>query len=232
MKGNLYLIPNTLGGSARDITAPITAAAVQHIDHFIIEEIKSARRFLRAIGYTKDFEEVQFTLLNEHSKNDNMLELLEPAIRGKHIGVISEAGVPCVADPGAVVVKEAHALGIRVIPLTGPSSILLTVMASGLNGQSFAFNGYLPRDRNERVKKIKQLEMIGQKANQTQLFMDAPYRNEQVLEDLLKHLSPKTMLCIATDLTMDSEQINTRRVDEWQAHPPKVNKRPVMFAML
>jgi 16S rRNA (cytidine1402-2'-O)-methyltransferase len=230
-KGSLYLIPNSIGSQALDVTTPVTLEVVQHINHFIVEEIKSARRFLRAIGYTKDFEEVEFIILNEHSKSDNLLEFLQPTLLGHDMGIISEAGVPCVADPGSVVVRQAHELGIRVVPLVGASSILLTIMASGLNGQSFSFNGYLPRERTERVKKIKQLEINAVKFGQTQLFMDAPYRNDQVLEDLLIHLSPKTMICIATDVTTQGERINTKSAEEWKSNVPKLHKRPVMFAI-
>lgn len=231
-KGKLYLIPNTLGGSTRDITMPLTMAIVPQFDHFIVEEIKSARRYLRAIGFEKDFDQVDIQMLNEHTKTDsNYYDFLKPCLEGHPIGLLSEAGVPCVADPGAKVVKAAHELGIQVVPLTGPSSILLTLMASGMNGQSFSFNGYLPREKAERIKKLKQLEMLAIKNDQTQLFMDAPYRNESLFEDVVNHLSPNTLLCIAADITMDTEQIGTKTLGEWMAKPPKIHKRPVMFAL-
>lgn len=230
-KGTLYLIPNSLGGNVQQVTGPLTKEVVQTIDHYIIEEIRSARRFLRAIGYEKDFEEVSFQLLNEHTKDQDFKAFLQPALAGKNMGVISEAGVPCVADPGASVVRAAHALGIRVVPLVGASSILLTLIASGLNGQSFAFNGYLPKERGERVRKLKTLEAQALKFGQTQLFMDAPYRNDQVMEDMVKNLGPQTMICVASDITLDGERITTMSAADWSKHIPKLHKRLVMFAI-
>lgn len=230
-KGKLYLIPNSLGGQAIATTIPIVAPIVAELNHFIVEEIKSARRYLRAIGFDKDFDTIEFQMLNEHTKNVNYLEFLTPCLSGHSIGLLSEAGVPCVADPGAKVVKAAHDMGIQVVPLTGPSSILLTIMASGLNGQSFAFNGYLPKERSERIKKLKQLELLATKHEQTQLFMDAPYRNESLFEDVVNNLSPNTLLTVAADLTLESEQISTKTIDEWISKPPKIHKRPVMFAI-
>ncbi len=230
-KGTLYLIPNTLGGPAGDVTTSVTKTVVQTIKTFIVEELRSARRLLRAIGYTEDFENVNFILLNEHTKTDNEFGMVEALIRGENMGVISEAGVPCVADPGNVAVMKAHQIGAPVVPLVGASSILLTLMASGLNGQNFAFNGYLPRERSERIKKLQQLEQLVVRNNQTQLMMDAPYRNEALFEDIVNHLSPRLLLCIAADLTMDSEQIGTKSLEEWMAKPPKLHKRPVMFAI-
>lgn len=231
-KGKIYLIPNTLGGPAAEVTTPQTKEAVKHIRHFIVEELRSARRLLRAIGYETDFEEVEFILLNEHTKpDDNRYALIEPALKGNDMGIISEAGVPCVADPGALAVRLAHETSVKVVPLVGANSILMALMASGLNGQSFAFHGYLPKEKSERIKKIKLLESIVHRDGQTQMMMDAPYRNESLFEDLMNTLSPKTMICVAADIATDTEQISTRSVEEWKSHPPKLHKRPVMFAI-
>lgn len=229
-KGRIYLIPNALGGPPADITTPQTLRSVLHIRHFIVEEIRSARRLLRAIGFATDFEEVNFILLNEHTKDTRDYTLIQPALEGHDMGIISEAGVPCVADPGSIAVRKAHETGIRVIPLVGPNSILMTLMASGLNGQNFAFSGYLPREKPERIKKLRQLEATAVREGQTQLVMDAPYRNEALFEDMILHFSPQTRVCVAADIGTESEQITTRTVEEWKSHPPKLHKRPVMFA--
>jgi 16S rRNA (cytidine1402-2'-O)-methyltransferase len=230
-KGKLYLIPNTLGGPKDGASTLLMKQAVEPIRHFIVEEIKSARRWLRALGYTTDFEEVQFSMLNEHTKSHEIEPLLLPMLKGTDIALISEAGLPCVADPGSEVVRIAHEFGIHVVPMVGASSIMLALMASGMNGQSFAFTGYLPKDQAERSKRVKQLESIAISTGQTQLFMDAPYRNDNVMQTLLENLRPSTKLCIAVDLTTDHEYVVTRTVEQWREGHPNLNKRPLIFVI-
>ncbi len=229
--GKLYLLPNTLGGSPDSVVPSKVYSIVQGIDHFIVEEMRSARRFLRAIGYEKNFEEVVFTLLNEHTERTDLDAFLAPAFEGKDIGLLSEAGSPCIADPGSDVVRTAHKLGVRVVPMAGASSVLLALISSGMNGQNFAFSGYLPREKSERSKRLRQLEHLATGQNQTQVFMDAPYRNDQVMQDLLTSLKPDTMLCVATDITCDNEVLRMMSIGEWKNKVHKLHKRPVMFVI-
>jgi 16S rRNA (cytidine1402-2'-O)-methyltransferase len=160
-----------------------------------------------------------------------MTGFLAPVLEGENLGLLSEAGVPCVADPGAAIVQAAHQRGVQVVPLSGPSSIIMALMASGLNGQNFAFNGYLPIDKNERMRKLKHLELLSRKEKQTQLFMEAPYRNNQLLEDILRTCDDHTRLCIAADLTLPDEFLFTKTIKEWRQNKPDLHKRPVMFAI-
>jgi 16S rRNA (cytidine1402-2'-O)-methyltransferase len=229
--GRLYLIPNTLGGQAETVATGQVMRLVPTLSHFIVEEIRSARRYLRAIGFTAQFEDVSIQMLNEHTKDPEDLTFLNPIFSGHDIALLSEAGCPCVADPGSDLVRKAHMHGIRVTPMGVPSSILLTLMASGLNGQNFAFTGYLPKDRNERIRRIKQLESLALSTGQTQLFMDAPYRNNQVMEDLLTQCRPSTWLCVGNELTMHNEWVISREISLWQQKVPDLHKRPVIFAL-
>lgn len=200
------------------------------LDIFIIEEIKSARKLLRALGVTRQLEELEFLTLNEHTKPDEWASLIQPLLEGKDVGLISEAGVPCVADPGSVVVNLAHENKIRVIPLSGPSSIIMALMASGVNGQLFTFNGYLPREKNDRIKKIRQMEQLAIKGH-TQIFMDAPYRNNQVLEDLLNTCRMDTKLCVAKNISLNDEQIHTKEIAMWHMTKVDLHKQLVMFVL-
>jgi 16S rRNA (cytidine1402-2'-O)-methyltransferase len=227
-KGKLYLIPNTLGSSADKYATVQLKATVERLNIFIVEEIRSARRLIRQLGIMKPMEEIDFRMLNEHTPQQDFSLLIEPLLNGHDVGLVSEAGVPCVADPGSQVVELAHDAGIKVEPLVGPSSILLALMASGLNGQRFTFNGYLPRERAERIKKLKQIEQLA-KSGTTQLFMDAPYRNNQVLEDVIANCQSSGKLCIASNITCDNERINTKTLAEWANRKPDLNKMPVMF---
>lgn len=227
-KGSLFLIPNTLGSSTDKFASPFLIQTAHSIEVFIVEELKSARRLLRQLGIERPLEELDFRLLNEHTKEQDLASLLEPLLEGKNVGLLSDAGVPCVADPGSSIVALAHSAGIRVVPLVGPSSILLALMASGFSGQRFSFNGYLPRERVDRIRKIRQYEQLAI-GGHTQLFMDAPYRNNQVLEDLLSNCKSDTQICIASNITCDNERINTKTVLEWNAHKPDLNKIPVIF---
>jgi 16S rRNA (cytidine1402-2'-O)-methyltransferase len=229
-KGTLYLIPNTLGSGTDKYATEQLKNTVGALEHLIVEEIKSARRLLRQLGVTRPLEELDFRMLNEHTRSEDIKSILEPLLGGMDMGLISEAGVPCVADPGAIVVALAHEAGIKVVPLVGPSSILLALMASGFNGQHFTFNGYLPRERADRIRKIKQLEQLAL-SGITQLFMDAPYRNNQVLDDVLQNCRMETKLCIASNITCDNERINTKTIMEWSVRKPDINKMPVMFLL-
>jgi 16S rRNA (cytidine1402-2'-O)-methyltransferase len=228
--GTLYLIPNSLGSGTDKYATQLLSATVSRMEHFIVEEIKSARRLLRQMGVTRPLEELDFRMLNEHTRSQEVNSIIEPLLQGHDMGLVSEAGVPCVADPGSTVVALAHEQGIKVVPLVGPSSILLALMASGFNGQQFTFNGYLPRERSERTRKIKQLEQLAL-TGITQIFMDAPYRNNQVLEDVLQTCRMETKLCIASNITCDNERINTKTIMDWSVRKPDINKMPVMFLL-
>lgn len=203
------------------------------LDYFIVENVRSARRFLSKVGVERKIEELEFVELNEHTtKPEEVERMLRPVLEGRSAGVISEAGVPGVADPGADIVALAHRYGIRVVPLVGPSSILMSVMASGLNGQSFAFVGYLPVKDAERQRRLKELERRAQEERQAQLFIEAPYRNVKLFEALLKTLAPKMRLTVATDITAPEEYIRTLRVEEWRKLPmPEIAKRPSIFVL-
>jgi len=231
-KGNLYLVPTPLGetGFASGIP-PLNLEILQHIDTFIVEELRTARRFLRKAGYMKDFETVTFHVLNEHTPDHEAMEMLEKAGNGQHIGLLSEAGLPCIADPGNIVVRLAHRKGIRVIPLTGPSSIMLALMASGFNGQNFAFHGYLPVKPNERIKALRDLEHAVAGSDQTQIFIETPYRNLAMLESIVKTCHPNLMLCIAADLTLETEWIRSLPIRDWKNQKPDLHKRPVVFLL-
>jgi 16S rRNA (cytidine1402-2'-O)-methyltransferase len=229
-KGTLYLIPNTLGSGVDKYMTTQLQRICATTETFIVEDIKSARRLLRQVGVSRPIEELAFLSLNEHTKAGDIEELIAPLMNGQDIGLISEAGVPCVADPGSAVVELAHEHGIKVVPLVGPSSILMALMASGFNGQQFTFNGYLPRERSERSRKIRQLEQLAL-SGITQIFMDAPYRNNQVLDDLLQTCRMDTKLCIASNITCDNERINTKTITEWSIRKPDLNKMPVMFVL-
>lgn len=203
------------------------------LDYFIVENIRTARRFLSKAGIARPIDELEFVELNEHTTSVADVErMLQPILAGRSAAVISEAGVPGIADPGADIVALAHRKGIRVVPLVGPSSIVLVMMASGQNGQSFSFVGYLPIKEGERMQRIKQLERRAQQENQAQIFIEAPYRNIRLMESLLKTLSPKIRLTVAADITSEDEYIATRSIEEWRKQPlPNIEKRPTIFVL-
>lgn len=233
-KGKLYLVPNTLGDVPLSQIIPQgNMDIIMDIKHFIVEDLRNARRFLSKMGWKGKIEELNFYILNEHSRAKDIQYHLLKAEKGKNIGLLSDAGSPCVADPGADIVAMAHIKGIKVIPLVGPSSILLSLMASGFNGQNFAFLGYLPRDRGPREKTIKELEKKSLSLNQTQIFIEAPYRNNHMLESLLKACSPSTRICVARDVTLDEEIIISQTVAEWrkQKELPELHKRNTIFLL-
>jgi 16S rRNA (cytidine1402-2'-O)-methyltransferase len=228
--GNIYLIPNTLGGeSVSDILPADVQKIATSLRYFAVEEIKSARRLLRKMDRTFPIDDSQFFIINKHTKESELMKILMILIKGNNIGIISEAGCPGVADPGAVIVKLAHEKGIQVIPLVGPSSILLAIMASGMNGQSFAFNGYIPIDKSEKRIALKALEKLSIDKNQSQIFIETPFRNNKMLEDILQSLHPETHLCIATDITLPTEYIKTMRVAAWKKTVVDLHNRPTIF---
>jgi len=233
MTANLYLIPVTLGETEISRVLPsYNRDIILSIKYFIVENVRTARRFLKKAEQTIDIDSLAFFLLNKHTSQAEVSEFLRPLREGFAVGVISEAGCPAIADPGADIVAIAQQKNVRVVPLVGPSSILLALMASGFNGQNFAFNGYLPVDNDQRIKALKSLEHKIYSENQTQLFIETPYRNNKMTEDILKTCRPATKLCIAADITLDTEWIKTQSVTEWkQTERPDLSKRPTIFAI-
>ncbi len=229
---NLYLIPITLGESELNTVIPDHHKEIIHsITHFIVENVRTARRFLKKVDREIDIDRLHFEELNKHTNKNELHAYLDPINQGMHVGVMSEAGCPGVADPGADIVRIAHEKGIRVIPLVGPSSILLAMMASGMNGQNFAFNGYLPIKKDEKAKQIKLLENRIYTENQSQLFIEAPYRNTQLLDDILSNCQAHTKLCIACEITLETEFIKTLPISEWKKQKPDIQKRPTIFVL-
>jgi 16S rRNA (cytidine1402-2'-O)-methyltransferase len=227
---NLYLIPTTLGDQKVQSVIPnANSLIVKNIRYFIVENIRTARRYIKKTDPNINIEELNFNELNEHTHKQGLEELLTPLFNGFDVGIISEAGCPGIADPGADLVRLAHEKNIRVIPLVGPSSVLLSLMASGMNGQNFAFIGYLPVKRHERIKAIHEIEKKSAMEKQTQIFIEAPYRNSQLVNDLLNTLSDNTRLCIAVDLTLENEFIQTKTIASWKKGIPDINKRPTIF---
>lgn len=226
----LYLLPVTLGDTAIESVLPsYNKEVILQIKHFIVEDVRSARRFLKKVDREIDIDALTFYTLNKHTSPEDISGYLKPLSNGCSMGVISEAGCPAVADPGADVVGIAQRKNLKVVPLVGPSSIILSVMASGFNGQSFAFHGYLPIEPDERAKTIKRLEQRVYAENQTQLFIETPYRNNKMAEDLLRNCRPQTRLCIAANITCEGEYIKTKTVKEWQGKLPDLSKIPCIF---
>lgn len=230
MKPALYLIPNLLGDTPVDkVLPPYNREVILSINHFIVEDVRTARRFLKLVDRSIDIDKLTFVTLNKHTDSADIAGMLKPLENGESIGVISEAGCPAVADPGADVVAIAQRKGLDVVPLVGPSSIILAVMASGFNGQSFAFNGYLPIDADERIKALKRLEQRAYSEDQTQLFIETPYRNGKMLADIIKACRPQTHLCIASGLTCENEYARTMTIKEWRDRLPDLSKTPSIF---
>ncbi|GGC78684.1 S-adenosylmethionine-dependent methyltransferase [Flavobacterium lutivivi] len=230
LKGKLYLIPTTLGEMNHEDVLPETIKRVlTFIDDYIVENEKTARRFIKSVLPEKVQSTLRISLLNKHTDSTEYSKMITPCLSGMNVGLMSEAGCPGVADPGAVIVKLAHEKGIQVVPLVGPSSILLAMMASGMNGQNFAFNGYLPIDKSEKKSTLKNFEKISQDRNQSQIFIETPYRNNKLFEDLVHTLQPNTQLCIATDITLPTEYIKTMRVADWKKTKVDLHNRPCIF---
>ncbi|CAG0968835.1 Ribosomal RNA small subunit methyltransferase I [Methylophilaceae bacterium] len=232
--GTLYLIPVTLGDDHFAGVLPVQVVDVaRRLDTFVVENEKSARRFLGSIKTIKPVRELVLLTLNEHTAEKDIPALLEPLLSGKDVGVMSEAGCPGIADPGAKLVALAHRKGIQVKPLVGPSSILLALIASGLDGQRFSFLGYLPAEKSARILKLKEIENRSAKAGETQIFIETPYRNQHLLEDLVVHCHDQTRLCVASNLTLENELIQSRSVAEWRKSTlPNLHKQPTVFLLL
>ncbi|MFW9597388.1 MAG: SAM-dependent methyltransferase [Paludibacter sp.] len=228
----LYLIPTTLGETELQRILPeYNNGVCNAIKHFIVEDVRTARRFLKKVNPAIVIDELTFFTLNQHTSPNEISTYLQPMQGGHHMGIISEAGCPAIADPGADVVGIAQSKGYKVVPLVGPSSILLALMGSGFNGQSFAFVGYLPVQPADRVKALKKLESRVYAENQSQLFIETPYRNMKMLEDILATCQANTRLCIAADITLETEYIVTKTVKAWKGNLPDINKRPAIFIL-
>lgn len=230
METALYLLPVTLGDTAVERVLPsYNREVILQIRYFIVEDVRSARRFLKKVDASIDIDKLTFFELNKHTQPEVISGYLQPLLEGHSMGVVSEAGCPAVADPGADVVAIAQRKRLKVVPLVGPSSIILSVMGAGFNGQNFAFNGYLPIDPSERARRIKELENRVYSEDQTQLFIETPYRNRKLLEEILHVCRPQTRLCIAANITCEGEYIRTRTVKEWKGRLPELNKIPCIF---
>lgn len=231
-KGRLYLIPTPIGDTdVYDVMPLYNQGIIRGLDCFIVENLRSARRFLSKAGIVKPIDSLEMAELNEHTRPEEVEGLMKPLLEGRDTGLLSEAGVPAVADPGAAVVALAHRYGVEVIPLVGPSSIILALMASGLNGQSFAFNGYLPVKNPDRMKAIKFFEHRAIHERQSQIFIEAPYRNLKLFEDILSSCATHTKLTIAADILQPEQFIATREIGQWRGHKPDINKRPAIFIL-
>jgi 16S rRNA (cytidine1402-2'-O)-methyltransferase len=231
--GTLFVLPTTLGGeSITDVIPEFVLAQTKQLTHFVVENVRTARRYLSRLGMPVPITDLHFEELNEHTSFQEVPKLLVPLLNGISVGLISEAGVPAMADPGASLVALAHAKGVKVVPLTGPSSIVLALMGSGLNGQNFAFVGYLPIKEDARARRIKQLEQRSKIEKQAQFFIETPYRNNKLMESMLSTLHPQTLLHVSTDLTMQTEFICTKTVGEWRnSKMPNLHKRPSIFGI-
>lgn len=227
--GTLYLIPAPLGDKGLHAIPAYVLEVANKLDHFIVENEKTARRYLKALGYEHPLNDLELFPLNKRTTDDEKVDYLMPLLNGTSVGLISEAGLPCIADPGAMIVRMAHQNNIEVVPLVGPSSIIQALIASGFNGQSFTFNGYIPIKDPARKAQINQLERNAGRA--TQIFMETPFRNDQLMNDLIKHCRPTTSLCVACDITLPSETIITKTIAEWKGYKKSFNKRPAIFLL-
>ncbi len=229
---SLYLIPTSLGETSFASILPAqNTEVVSALKHFVVEDVRTARRFLKKCNPAIEIDSLTFFILNQHTSPEEISSFLRPMFDGHDMGVLSEAGCPAIADPGADVVAIAQKNNFRVIPLVGPSSILLALMASGFNGQSFAFNGYLPIQPAERSKALRKLESKVFSENQSQIFIETPYRNMKMLEEILQSCQQTTLLCIAADITLETEFIQTKAIRDWKKNLPDLNKRPCIFIL-
>src|SRR5690606_11293828 len=232
-KGKLFLIPTAIAAVWADtFLPPKVKEDVASLRQFLAEDVRTARRYLSSLGIFASIEELAFSVLDKDTSPDELQSLCAPLLEGRSMGILTESGCPGVADPGALAVAYAHKVGVQVVPLVGPSSLLLALMASGLNGQRFAFHGYLPINKTETARAIAVLEKESRARQQTQIFIETPYRNNLLLENLLRHLAPGTRLCIAVDITGTDESIKTREVGEWRKSPPELPKLPAVFLFL
>lgn len=231
--GTLYLLPNTLGDTAAEAVIPAAALhRARSLDYFVAENPKSARAFLKRIGYPRALQDARIERLDHNTKANEIAPLLAPVIAGRDAGLLSEAGLPAIADPGAALVRLAHEKKVRVVPLSGPSSILLALAASGLEGQRFAFHGYLPVEQPELAAALKELERQSRRLRQTQIFIETPYRNDATLAAMLRVLSDDTLVCVAADLTLESEWVRTLPAGEWRSQVPPLKGRPAVYLVL
>lgn len=229
-KGKLYLIPCPLGDVPPLAVLPASVqTTIEKIDHYIVEHQKNARRFIKSISPEKEQSSLKLQEINKFTQPEEIPAMLNPCLEGFDVGVISDAGCPGIADPGARAVHYAHENGIKVVPLVGPSSILLAMMASGFNGQNFTFNGYLPIEKSERKSELKRLEKLSKDFDQSQLFIETPYRNNQMLQSLIDILNPQTRICVACDITLPSEYIKTAPASVWKKIKVDLHKRPTLF---
>ena len=231
--GTLYLIPTPLGeGPLESVIPAAVRALAARLDTFIVEHPKTARAFLKQVGTQLPLQQVTLMELSEHTKPGELDALIAPLLAGKDVGLISEAGCPAVADPGANLVRLSHRKGIRVVPLVGPSSLMLALMASGLNGQRFAFHGYLPVDKAKRKKKLQELEFASRSRDETQIFIETPYRNQALLQAIVEICNGETELCVASELTTPMERIATKTIADWKKALPEIDKQPTVFLLL
>jgi 16S rRNA (cytidine1402-2'-O)-methyltransferase len=229
-KGTLYLIPTLLGDTDIEKVIPTyNIQIVREISVFVVEELKSARHFLKKATYPRPYDSAQFFVLNEHTRKGDIDEMMEPLLNGSDVGLLSEAGIPCVADPGAGLVSLCHQAQIKVVPLSGPSSIFMALMASGFNGQQFTFHGYLPIDAKEKIRKIREMEATVNKSGQTQIFIEAPYRNKKLLQLVADTCRPDTLICVACMITTPEESIKTLEAADWSQQIGDIDKKPVVF---
>ena len=229
-KGKLYLIPTTLGEVSQNKTLPLFILnTINKLNIFIVENLRTARRYIKTLNKEKNIDTITFYSYGKYDRLNLEEDFLPHILSGDDIGLLSEAGLPCIADPGSEIVSYCHEFQINVIPLVGPSSILLALIASGLNGQNFAFSGYLPINKAERKKAIKQLENLTKKTGQTQIFMETPYRNNQLIETLLQICNSNTKLCIASNITLNNESIKTKTISEWRQTRINIHKNPAVF---
>lgn len=232
MKGKLYLVPAPLGGAPEEVIPSYVFGQISHITHFAVEELRTARRYLSSIGFKGRIEGLNFYEINEHTTFQDAEQIIKVLLTGEDMALISEAGLPAVADPGANLVDLAHRHDVDVIPFVGPSSLMMALMSSGMNGQSFAFNGYLPVKPHERKAKIKELEKRSRNGRQSQIFIETPYRNDAMLADIMEVCEASTRVCIAADITLPSAYIKTRRVQDWKQNRVTIGKRPCVFILM
>ncbi|HOI31291.1 MAG: SAM-dependent methyltransferase [Bacteroidales bacterium] len=231
-KGTLYLIPTPIGDTIPEQTIPAqTIEIVQKLDYFIVENLRTARRFISKAGSSKPIDEIEFVIHDKHFDSCETGSLLQPLLEGKDGGLLSEAGTPCIADPGGVVVAQAHEWGINVVPLSGPNAIILALMASGFNGQAFRFHGYLPIQENEAIQVIKVLEQQAVSTGETQIFIETPFRNNAMIERIIKHCRPDTFLCVAAGISTSNETIISLPLAAWQLRKVNFHKIPAVFLL-
>jgi 16S rRNA (cytidine1402-2'-O)-methyltransferase len=232
MYGKIYLIPNTLGDCSIDSVIPAEVKKlIPKLSYFVVENERTVRRYLKKVDKSIEIDDLQFFMLNKHTDKRSVERFLAPVLEGHNLGIISEAGAPGIADPGSEIVELAHKKNIQVVPLVGPSSIMLALMASGFNGQNFIFHGYLPIKSNQKMNKLKELEKKAFNERQTQIFMETPYRNNKLIQEIIKTCHPGTNLCIAANITTPGENIRTKTIAEWKKEIPDLHKIPCIFLL-